>query len=445
MEKKWDEMTSDEKRTERFKWFMELPDIKFSSLEAKEAYQIRRKRMVDTYQVKEPDRVPVQLPYGTMPAQYAGITLRTAMYDYNELRRAWKKFLHDFEMDTYNGPGVVLPGRAYDLIDFKLYRWPGHGIAGDATGLQFVEGEYMRADEYDDLIRDPSDFWARVFLPRIMGALEPFSKLMPYTNMVESAIGYLAPYARPDVQTALQSLIEAGKEMAKWQTVNVECTREAQEVGVPPPIGGGSAKAPFDILGDTLRGTQGIMMDMFRQPDKLHAAMDVMANITIKNVITEVNATRGLIVGFPLHKGADGFMSDKQFETFYWPSLRKVIKALINDGLIVSLFAEGSYLTRLKTVNEFPKGTVMWRFDKTDMAQAKKILGDKCCIAGNVPSSLVSVGTPQDIKEYCRKLIEVCAPGGGYLLSAGASVEKAPPDNLRAMMEAAKEYGVYKK
>jgi uroporphyrinogen-III decarboxylase len=445
MEKKWDELTPDEKRTERFKRCLELPDIKFSSSEAKKAYQMRRKRLVDVYQMKEPDRVPVQLPFGTMPTRYAGITLKTAMYDYNELRRAWKKFLRDFEMDTYNGPGAVLPGRAYDLIDFKLYRWPGHGIADEATGLQFVEGEYMRADEYDDLIRDPSDFWARVFLPRVMGALEPFHRLRPYTSMVEMATGYLAPYARPDVQTALQSLIEAGKEMAKWQAVSVECTREAQEAGVPSPIGGGSAKAPFDILGDTLRGTQGIMMDMFRQPDKLHAAMDVMANITIKNAITETNAARGLIIGFPLHKGADGFMSDKQFETFYWPSLRKVIKALINEGLIVSLFAEGSYLTRLKTVNEFPKGTVIWRFDKTDMAQAKKVLGDKCCIAGNVPSSLVSTGTPQDIKEYCRKLIEVCAPGGGYILSAGASVEKAPPENLRAMMEAAKKYGVYKK
>ncbi len=444
MEKKWAELTPDEKRGERFKQCLALPDIKFSSPEAKKTYQVKRRRLVDVYQMKEPDRVPVQLPFGTMPTRYAGITLQTAMYDYAELRRAWKQFLHEFEMDTYTGPGAVLPGKVYDLIDFKLYKWPGHGIPANASGLQFVEGEYMRADEYDDLIRDPSDFWMRVFLPRVMGTLESFRRLRPYTSMVEMATGFLSPYARPEVQSALQKLIEVGKEISKWQAVTSECTREAQEAGVPPPIGGGSAKAPFDILGDTLRGTQGIMMDMFRQPDKLHKAMDVMANITINTAITEASATRGLIVGFPLHKGADGFMSDKQFETFYWPSLRKVIMALINEGLIVSLFAEGSYMTRLETVNEFPKGTVIWRFDKTDMAKAKKILGDKCCIAGNVPTSLISTGTPQAVKEYCRKLIETCAPGGGYILSAGASVEKAPPENLRAMMEAAKEYGVYK-
>lgn len=150
------------------------------------------------------------------------------------------------------------------------------------------------------------------------------------------------------------------------------------------------------------------------------------------------------MVLFPLHKGADGFMSDKQFETFYWPSLKKVILALIDEGIMPMLFAEGSYLTRLETVNEFPKGTVTWRFDQTDMATVKKVLGDKCCVSGNVPTSLLSAGTPQQVKEYCRKLIEVCAPGGGYILASGAQPDNAHPDNLRAMMEAAKEYGVYK-
>jgi uroporphyrinogen-III decarboxylase len=53
-------------------------------------------------------------------------------------------------------------------------------------------------------------------------------------------------------------------------------------------------------------------------------------------------------------------------------------------------------------------------------------------------------GTPKEVKEYCRKLIEVCAPGGGFILTGGARVDQGNPDNLRAMMEAAKEYGRYK-
>ncbi len=108
-------------------------------------------------------------------------------------------------------------------------------------------------------------------------------------------------------------------------------------------------------------------------------------------------------------------------------------------------FAEGSYNTRLETINQFPKGSVQWWFDATDMAKAKKILGDRCCIQGNVPVSLLVTGTPKDVKEYCRKLIETCAPGGGYVLSAGAMADEAKIENVIAMVDAAREYGVYKK
>jgi uroporphyrinogen-III decarboxylase len=112
---------------------------------------------------------------------------------------------------------------------------------------------------------------------------------------------------------------------------------------------------------------------------------------------------------------------------------------------MATLFAEGSFNTRLDLVNEFPKGAVHWLFDRTDMAKAKKILGDKCCISGNVPSSLLIMGKPEEVKAYCRKLIEDCGKGGGYILAGGAQVDRGKPENFRAMLEAAWEYGVYKK
>jgi uroporphyrinogen-III decarboxylase len=151
-----------------------------------------------------------------------------------------------------------------------------------------------------------------------------------------------------------------------------------------------------------------------------------------------------MLAMFPLHKGADGWMSQKQFDTFYWPSLKKILNALANEGIMSVLFAEGSYNTRLDSVNEFPKGFVQWLFDQTDMARAKKVLGDKCCIWGNVPSSLLITGTPAQVKEYCRNLIKVCGKGGGFILSPGsAGIDRAKLENLRAMVQAAREYGVY--
>jgi len=108
------------------------------------------------------------------------------------------------------------------------------------------------------------------------------------------------------------------------------------------------------------------------------------------------------------------------------------------------LFAEGSYNKRLEIIRDLPRGAVLWHFDQTDMAKAKEIFGNTACIVGNVPSSLLCTGTPQQVKEYCRQLIEVCGRGGGFILTGGASIDKGNPGNLRAMMEAAKEYGVYR-
>lgn len=442
-EKKWADLTAAEKREERYKRMQDTAGIKFAGPEAEKKYKERVLRLINVYKVQEPDRVPVSLPVGNMPAYLAGADLHTVMYDYAKLVQAWKKFCKEFETDSFFGPGMVLPARVYDLLDYKLYAWPGHGLPENATGIQFVEGEYMKEDEYDALINDPSDFWMRFYMPRIFGALEPWKRLSPFTTIIEMPGGWFMPYMDPKMQAAAQVLIDVGKELAVWTKALAEFNQWAMESGHPAGMGL-FAKAPFDTIGDTLRGTRGIFMDMFRRPDKLMEAMDVVANFTIRQTIASARESKALSAVFPLHKGSDGFISQQQFEKFYWPSLKKVIQAFIDEGILPVLFAEGTFTSRLETVNEFPKGAVMWMFDKTDMAAAKRILGGKCCISGNVPTSLMVTGGPKDVKEYCRKLIEVCAPGGGFILAGGAQVDQGNPDNMRAMTEAAEEYGRYK-
>jgi uroporphyrinogen-III decarboxylase len=440
-EKKWADLTPAEKRQQRYVWWLN-PGVKFASPEAEKSYRVRAQRYISAYKVEKPDRVPVSLPLGNWPAYLAGTDLHTVTYDYDKLCQAWKKFYDNFETDLAVTPGMVLPGRVYELMDYKLYSWPGHGLPKSATGIQFVEGEYMKEDEYDLLIKDPSDFWMRTYIPRVFGTFEPWKTLNPFTSIIEAPGAWFLPYTRPEMQAAAQKLIDIGKELANWGKMIGEFSQWVQQAGYPVPRTM-LAKAPFDTIGDTLRGTKGIITDLFRRPEKLMEAIDVVTDFTIRQTIEAANANKTVTALFPLHKGADGFMSPKQFEKFYWPSLKKVVEALVKEGIRPELFAEGSYTTRLETVNEFAKGDVAWLFDKTDMALAKKIVGKTCCISGNVPSSLMVTGGPKDVKEYCRKLIEACAPGGGFVLSGGAHVDQGNPDNLGAMMEAAKEYGTY--
>jgi hypothetical protein len=442
MEQNWVELSPDEKREVRFKRWLSPSGVKFTSPEAQKTYQARVTRLISAIKLEEPDRVPVMLPPGFSPAFCGGITLQKAMYDYDELCRVWLKFLHDFETDTYSGPDLVFPAKIFDDIGFKSFKWPGHGLSPDSPTYQYVEGEYMKADEYDMLIEDPSDFWMRTYMPRIAGAFEPLQRLSQYNPLVGIPVGHLIPYGMPDIQAAFQVLLDAGREGVKWVQAVEHCNQIMLGMGIPR-FWSGIAMAPFDGIADMVRGTQGAILDMYRQPDKLLEAMQRITPMTIQAAVSAVNASECPLTFMPLHKGADGFMSQKQFETFYWPTLKQVCLGLIDEGVLPMLFAEGGYNTRLELVNDLPRGAAVWWFDQTDMARAKEILGDTTCICGNVPTSLLCTGTPKEVKEYCRKLIEVAGKGGGFILSSGAFIEQVNPDSMRAMMEAAKEYGVY--
>jgi uroporphyrinogen-III decarboxylase len=444
LEKKWEELTREEKREQRLARWLKPTDIKFNTPKAEKMYQERMVRSINTFQFKKTDRVPVSLPTGFFPAYYSGWDLKKVMNDYSALKQSWLKFMHDFydDMDDFSGPALVFSAPALEAIQYKAFKWPGHGLADDVNTYQFVEEAYMRADEYGALLKDPADFSYRVIVPRAVGTLESFRKLPNLASFMSMPLTIAYPFMNPDVRSAYQSLIEAGKEMEKWQKYVMEIGREALVSGFPA-MRGGLAAAPFDVIADFLRGTQGTVMDMYRQPEALLDAIDMFTETTIPRAISMTTATNGFVVNFPLHKGDDTFMSDKQFEKFYWPSLKKVIDALIEEGIMVSLFAEGRYNRRLSYLGDFPRGWVRWQFDQTDMANAKKVIGQTCCIAGNVPSSVILTGTAKEVKECCRKLIETCAPGGGYFLTGGATATEARPENLRAFMEAAREYGVY--
>jgi hypothetical protein len=368
--------------------------------------------------------------------------LKEAMYDNKKLCQAYQKFFNEFKADTFTSPGMVPPGKASEIINSIFARWPGHGLPDGATLQQFVEDEYMKANEYDILLKDPSDFCLRYYLPRMLGALEPFTHFSPLPYILGMPNRFLDPAVRPGFRAALQAIIDYGQVIAEWQKPIMEFHQMALAAGYPSLMGVLS-HAPFDILADTLRGTKGIVMDMYRQPDKLLETMEMLTSMNIDVGVDMANASGLPIVSFALHKGDDMFMSDQQFERFYWPTLKKVILGLIDEGCVPMLFAEGRYNNRLEIIKELPSGKVIWHFDKTDMFKAKEVLGDTACIAGNVPTSLLCTGTPEAVKEYCRQLIEVCGKGGGFLLTGGASIDKGNPDNLYAMIEAVEEYGVY--
>jgi uroporphyrinogen decarboxylase len=108
------------------------------------------------------------------------------------------------------------------------------------------------------------------------------------------------------------------------------------------------------------------------------------------------------------------------------------------------VYLEGPCDSRVEYFLDLPKGKFVLRFEQSDIFRAKAILDGHCCISGNVPSSMMQVGSPQEVDEYCRKLIKVCGKGGGFILSPGTALTRhSRPENVRALRDSVERYGKY--
>lgn len=445
MDKKWEAMSTEEKRASRFDAWFSAPGVQFQNAEAKTSYKAAITRFKDALLLeKTPDRVPIILLGTFMPGHLYGVTPYEAMYDTEKLASSYKRFLLDYKPDYYVTPALIGSGKIFDILDFRQYRWPGHGIPKE-SGYQCIEDEYMSAEDYDALIDDPSDFWIRTWLPRIFGALEPLKKLSAFTDLWEIVLVsvHMIPFGIPPVQGALKALMDAGNEAMAWIQKIMGLEMEVRGMGFPSMFGG-ATKAPYDILADTLRGTRGTMIDLYRRPDKVLKAVERLTPLAIKQGVGGATMNGNPVVFMPLHKGADGFMSDEQFKKFYWPSLKEVILGLSQEGCVPFLFCEGSYNARLNSLKELPRGSCLWIFDRTDMAKAKEMLGDTLCIGGNIPSGMILTGTAEKVRSCCKDLIDVAGKGGGYIMSFGTAMDEGKAETIHAMVDFTKEYGIYK-
>lgn len=409
----------------------------------------REKRIKDAIELREPDRVPVTLNTGVFAARAAGLPSSAVFYDHNAYRQASRKLLLELEPDM-GGVGIAAnAGTVLSLLDTKNYRWPGGTLPSDAD-YQFVEGEYMKPDEYDIFINDPSDFILRYYFPRIYGILEPLTKMPPIGALRESGFpGFLSFLASPEFQQIATRVKQAVEEQRRIAEETTQFTQHMERLGFPSQFsrGGmmsGVGGAPMDAIADLLRGMRGVMLDMYRCPDKLIAASEKVLNTRIANAVPADPEWKGLPQrgGGPLHRGSDEFLSIKQFEKFYWPGLKRSTWASIELGYIVSHFYEGVWDKRLEYLLEFPKGKLIFHCERTDIFRAKEILGNHCCIQGGVPPALLTAGSPQDVDEYCKKLIKVIGKGGGFILGCGSSIDCAKSANIKAMVDSVKNYGV---
>ena len=130
-------LTSEQKQENRFEQWADAPGIEFRDSEAKKSYRERVTRFIKVFRLEKPDRVPLILPAGTFPIYHAGMTLKEAMEDNGRLCQAYRKFLEEFESDTFTGPMMTPSARASEIVDTITLKWPGHGLP-DLAALRDV-------------------------------------------------------------------------------------------------------------------------------------------------------------------------------------------------------------------------------------------------------------------------------------------------------------------
>ena len=201
---------------------------------------------------------------------------------------------------------------------------------------------------------------------------------------------------------------------------------------------------PFDWISDTLRGLKGSSTDMYRAPVKLLATIDMFTGPSIGGAVEWANQAKNKNVAVFMHRGADGFMSDEQFKKFYWPSFKALLLGLIDAGLTPIPLFEGDYTTRLQYLAELPPGKIVVHFDKVDRKKAKKLIGEVMCFWGNISNSLMITGTPQQVKDDVKDLIDTFGDNGGLIVdSCNGFPDESKPENVAAVTEAVMEYGVW--
>ena len=405
-------------------------------------YEEREKRVRDAIEIKEPDRIPLTIEIKT--SAYAGIPNSAAYYDPIGYKRAIRKITLDLEPDMCNA-GLPTSGDALEALGVKNRLWPGGPLPPDYD-YQFIETEFMKEDEYDLFLSDPSDFMVRHFLPRMYGALAPLAKLPPLGVLFQGFEGITPTFASPEFVKLARALARAGQATRKFRKTIGDSYEELAELGFPAfaHVGtGGVGGAPYDTVSSFLRGMKGAMLDMYRQPEKLLQACDMILERRIATARPADPKKRGnpKRTGMPLWRGDKSFMSDKQFEKFYWPGLKKALQATIDLGYVPVPFFEAEFGDRLERLLELPKGKVIASVEHMDAVKAREILKGHTCIMVRSPlsSKLWSV---REVEKYTKELIDKCGKGPGLILDIRLP-DKGTKEEFKQMLDSVREYSRY--
>jgi hypothetical protein len=378
------------------------------------------RRIRTAIMLQVPDRVPVSPLIYYFAASYSGMT-NYDLFDPRKYNQAIDRVFNELgPWDAYYFMQVYDPELVAFLTPMKS-KEPGYELSPESI-RQFLEEEVMQAEDYDWIIKACER-------NRRLAYLRLYFRLIPRIYDHVDAGWRCRAFMLPRI-------IRYGMLMARefwgWRKRGVTLL---YSLGV---------EAPFDTF-SLARGLMGFVKDMKRHPDQVAEAADALVDAYVFQFVMVcrlLGVKRGII---DVHRSSNDFISPDMFRKLSFPSLKKLVEKLAAVGIDSILHLDGNWDLNLEILRELPAGRVVAQFDgRTDIFRAKKIIGDRICIYGDVPAEMLALAEPVEVDEYCHRLIEEVGKGGGFILGSGCEVApNAKPENVRTMLHAAARYGYY--
>lgn len=390
-------------------------------------YQQRLTRYVTAMRNGKPDMVPIRPFVAEFTAKYAGMDCQQVTQDYRLAFDAAVRCATDFDWDAVVANMVYVWGTIPQVLGTRYLAIPGVGLDRD-TGFQYLEptedGAWMQPDEYDALIEDPTGYLLNVWMPR--------------TNRY-----LLGPGEANTVQNNVAWLKGGMAVMQYFTAFGSQVQRLREECGTASAIAG-ILKSPFDIIADKFRGYIGLTMDLFERPEKVLAAAEALMPHMLNVALSTADPNKEVPITIWLHRGCVPFVTPDQFDKYFWPTLKPVIEEIWAHGHQTLFYAEGKWKHHWDSFRELPEGSIIYHCDRDDIFETHRALGDRFAISGGIPNYLLSFGKPQEVRDFCKKVIDEVAADGGYIMDAGAIMQNDTSiENIKAMTDFTRDYGVY--
>lgn len=392
-------------------------------MDKKQAANLTQERIQlfrDAANFKKTKRIPHLSAAVTWKVFDADKSLSEALTNYSTMEQCVRQFLDNYKVDACLDIGIRNQFGVTEAFGSNGYYY----YTDEAVGIH--DHAFCTVETLGDYLENPDKYiWEKV-LPEKFGEdwdkkdlsvwKKAFKAYMDYTKFIIRMGGVCKEYGIPSMapNNPMKGQIQFGIEEL-----------EANLLGIKQ-------------LSVSLRRNASEIEAFCRKWDEEH----------INPIIEKVKNSKGQNFKYcfdaSLMMLAHNIMGPKQFETFYWPSLKKLLDAYEEKGMNVRVFTEGSILRYADYFKDYKKGTLTFHIEQDDPFEVRKALPN-VAIMGGMTTDMLSNSTAEECVEYTKKLCDELGKDGGFILSENKMLSfknDAKSENMKAVCEFLNDYEV---